>query len=230
MSVFVRPDSPPPRQPSPDITYTPLNPPAHSRSRRRPRLSMQPTSGRAVGPQFSERILHSMRSYDHISENAKCKRLANKQDIGSKSKSRGTPLISPPTTPRSLPTSSPPRSPSLSGKLGHRRSLSFAIPYRSPPPSPTIASPPPPVPPIPAFALNPTDKKPVLQRLPLQPIVTPIYLPDFDTISPVATSHRKQSFTARLSSGHGETGTAMTCAKFFSLRNANCVSSLTCAV
>ncbi|KAF5390664.1 hypothetical protein D9757_002678 [Collybiopsis confluens] len=42
--------------------------------------------------------------------------------------------------------------------LTHRRSIQFAVPYRSPPASPTLASPPPPVPPIPAFALDVPDQ------------------------------------------------------------------------
>ncbi|KAF9076790.1 hypothetical protein BDP27DRAFT_701194 [Rhodocollybia butyracea] len=54
--------------------------------------------------------------------------------------------------------------------LTHRRSIQLAIPYRSPPPSPTLASPPPPVPPIPAFVLDcPAPRRTPTQSLPPPP-------------------------------------------------------------
>jgi hypothetical protein len=66
MSIFVRPDSPPPRQPSPDITLAPLPYPHH------PRRVASHSKIRAVSParppglQLPIRTIHSARSYDHM--------------------------------------------------------------------------------------------------------------------------------------------------------------------
>lgn len=66
MSIFVRPDSPPPRQPSPDIAPAPLPYPHHPR-----RVVSQPKI-RAVSPvlppglQFPTRTVQPARSYDRI--------------------------------------------------------------------------------------------------------------------------------------------------------------------
>ena len=66
MSIFVRPDSPPPRQPSPDIPPAPLPYPHHPR-----RVASQPkiravSPARPPGLQLPTRTVHSARSYDHI--------------------------------------------------------------------------------------------------------------------------------------------------------------------
>ena len=66
MSIFVRPDSPPPRQPSPDITPAPLPYPHHPR-----RVVSQPkiravSPARPPGLQLPTRTVQSARSYDHI--------------------------------------------------------------------------------------------------------------------------------------------------------------------
>ena len=66
MSIFVRPDSPPPRQPSPDITPTPLPYPHHPR-----RVASQPkfrpvSPARPPGLQLPTRTVQPARSYDHI--------------------------------------------------------------------------------------------------------------------------------------------------------------------
>lgn len=53
--------------------------------------------------------------------------------------------------------------------LNHRRSIQFAIPYRSPPASPTLAAAPPPVPPIPSFVLDGPDNSRVSQQITLTP-------------------------------------------------------------
>ncbi|KAF8917867.1 hypothetical protein CPB85DRAFT_1283743 [Mucidula mucida] len=135
----MRADSPPPRLPSPDIPYIPLNPP--------PRRSAMPA--RSCGD-----LRHKARTA-----------LSKTPSRSSLKPTRQ----SPPSTSRSLPPPSPPRSPTFK-TVQHRRSLSFAVPYRSPPPSPTIAAAPPPVPPIPAFALNLSDRKPVLRSPPPEPI------------------------------------------------------------
>jgi hypothetical protein len=66
MSIFVRPDSPPPRQRSPDIAPAPLPYPHHPR-----RVASQPkiravSPARPPGLQLPTRTVHSARSYDHI--------------------------------------------------------------------------------------------------------------------------------------------------------------------
>jgi len=222
MSIFIRPDSPPPRMPSPDIIPEPLSsPPIHSRSRttsrRCLRLPLQsqtaPIPPCLIGSPLLDKTLLSTRSCDHLREKANPGQWADGEAFGP----RGTLNVSPPTTPRSLPLPSPTDG-SSNFRRGHRRTLSFAIPYRSPPPSPTIASRPPPVPPIPAFVLSPTDKKPILHTQPTRLI--PIYLPEPEAISPiseVSISPRKQNRS--IPAPRREKSTGMTCLKFFSLRN-----------
>lgn len=66
MSIFARPDSPPPRQPSPEIPHAPLPYPHHPR-----RVSSNPkikavSPARPPGLQLPTRIVQSARSYDHI--------------------------------------------------------------------------------------------------------------------------------------------------------------------
>jgi hypothetical protein len=68
MSIFVRPDSPPPRQPSPDITPAPLPYPHHPR-----RVASQPkirvvSPSRPPGLQSPIRTIQPVRSYDHMSK------------------------------------------------------------------------------------------------------------------------------------------------------------------
>jgi len=242
MSLY-RPESPPPRQPSPELVHTSLPyPPIRARGtppspasmpRRNPKLSLQVASPPAelqylTGSQRPQgKPLLSSRSYDHMRENLSPKASGSPHSKPRRVSSRLN--VSGPTTPRSLPSRSPPHSPNPNFKRGHRRSLSFAIPYRSPPPSPTISSPPPPVPPIPAFALTPTDKKPVLRPQPVD--VAQIYLPELDDISPIS---EKPSLTFRkptIPRADGSHG-GMTCLKFFSLHNAHKLSRTvrTCAV
>jgi hypothetical protein len=66
MSIFVRPDSPPPRQPSPDIPHTPLPYPHHPR-----RVTSQPkfravSPARPPGLQVPSRTIQPTRSHDHL--------------------------------------------------------------------------------------------------------------------------------------------------------------------
>lgn len=66
MSIFVRPDSPPPRQPSPDILPAPLPYPNHPR-----RVVSHPkirtvSPARPPGLQLPTRTIQYARSYDHI--------------------------------------------------------------------------------------------------------------------------------------------------------------------
>ena len=69
MSIFVRPESPPPRQPSPDITPAPLPYPHHPRRvASQPKIRVcSPSPSRPPGLQSPPtRTLQSARSYDHM--------------------------------------------------------------------------------------------------------------------------------------------------------------------
>ncbi|KAJ6539481.1 hypothetical protein B0H19DRAFT_1269790 [Mycena capillaripes] len=176
MSFFARPDSPPPRSPSPDAVLAPLPPPFAGASR-----PAQPVS--------ASRALTSTSSDPEE-------------------------RVEPRTL---LPSGS-------SFRRAHRRTLSFAVPYRSPPASPTISSPPPPVPPIPEFVLSPTDKKPVLHSPASAPTrVNHIYLPEWEqfTVAPdVAPRKTRTSMSGRRTGGLASPA-AMTCSTFFALHNQN---------
>ncbi|KAJ7179004.1 hypothetical protein C8R46DRAFT_621125 [Mycena filopes] len=189
-----RPQSPPPRSPSPEVILAPLPPPVRRRTvtpARPPRLSLQSTDSR---PRLDrpQRTLASTRSHGDL-----------RQSATPGSASRG--FISAPSTPSSS-----------SFRRANKRLLSDAVPYRSPPASPTLSSPPPPVPPIPEFVLSPTDKKAVL-RTPTR--VPHIYLPEWEqfTIIPDLASPRKPR-TPTSARAHPS---AMTCSTFFALHNQN---------
>ncbi|KAF8076522.1 hypothetical protein FPV67DRAFT_1664784 [Lyophyllum atratum] len=218
MSIFTRPDSPPPRQPSPELAYTPL--PVRARQRTMSSQNSASTYAPSTPPGLSVRRPHkpilTARSYDHLHEKASRTRNA---------RTRSNLTASPPNTPRSLPLPSPSRS-HFSDIPPYRRTLSNAIPYLSPPPSPTIAAPPPPVPPIPAFVLSPPAqiKSAHFQR---PAAVLPIHLPDLDNLSPLSESTRiprkqtpvpppekQQQFSPE---PHRSVG--VTCLRFFSMRN-----------
>ncbi|PPR07193.1 hypothetical protein CVT26_012627 [Gymnopilus dilepis] len=66
MSIFVRPESPPPRQPSPDIFLTPLPYPHPRRVHSQPRLG-QDSPVSPPGLATSARTMHSSRSFDGFS-------------------------------------------------------------------------------------------------------------------------------------------------------------------
>lgn len=218
MSMFTRPASPPPPMPSPKLEPTPLpSPPLRPRNRPATRLRIQshvtPVQPSLMGSPLLERTLNSSRSCTNLrAKDGPREFLRGEENRSKKQRSRGD--VSPPSTPRSLPLPTPPRTPSI---RGHRRSLSFAIPYRSPPPSPTISAPPP-VPPIPVSKLSPTDKKPVLRPQPTR--ITPIYLPDLD-ITPIIEVTPSSPERQRAPECRGERGAVMTCLRFFSLRNSN---------
>ena len=221
-----RPDSPPPPMPSPQLVPSPLpSPPMLSRhrtlSRQPSNISATTTHSRFLGPPLVEKRIHTSRSYDAFNHNVRRRDPTVPSDVfGTPRKSprpaytNNNHLPSPPTTPRSLPI---PISPGPTRRRSHCTSLSFAIPYRSPPPSPTIASPPPPVPPIPAFALGPTDKKPVLHPQPsphrrTSPV--PLYFPSLTSPDTVSMPSRKQMRTVVVP--RAESG--LTCQQFFALR------------
>ncbi|KAG6880382.1 hypothetical protein C0992_007793 [Termitomyces sp. T32_za158] len=199
MSIFARPPSPPPRQPSPELGYTPL-PSPHVRARHRT-LSSQTSLAPSIPPglfvQKPRKSILTVRSCN---------------DLPSSSRSQGFPRPSTPATPRSLP--SPSRS--AFGEITHRRTLSNAIPYRSPPPSPTLPSPPPPVPPIPSFALSPPTP---MKHCPRPAAITPIHLPDLDNVPPLTEATNPPRSRKQPSRARTPEKVAMTCLRFFSLRN-----------
>ncbi|KAJ7684040.1 hypothetical protein B0H17DRAFT_1073366 [Mycena rosella] len=203
-----RPESPPPRSPSPDVVLAPLPaPPVRRRthSARPPRLSLTASADpKAERSMHLQKTLASMRSCGDLRQNPP-------------TKSAPRSVLSAPPTPRSFAPSSP-SSPGF--RRTHRRTLSFAVPYRSPPASPTLSSPPPPVPPIPEFVLSPTDKKPVLHS-PAPTRVDHIYLPEWEqfTVAPDVTPRKPRTSMSGRRTGGG--GAPMTCSTFFALHNPN---------
>ncbi|KDQ29338.1 hypothetical protein PLEOSDRAFT_1083090 [Pleurotus ostreatus PC15] len=123
----------------------------------------------------------------------------------------------------------------------------------SPPPAPSPREVPPPVPAIPAVLLTPTDKKPVLRkkgsREGKEKRITPIYLPELDVQSPAmnnnpfsaqaikAHEERERDELARIERereqkekkggrrAEKEKDIAMTCLKFFSMKNASAAAA-----
>ncbi|KAJ4478261.1 hypothetical protein J3R30DRAFT_3480234 [Lentinula aciculospora] len=158
MSIFARPESPPPRAPSPDYcaSFNPL--PIRSK---KSQASMRPMSTYSDAPK-QKPILRSVHSLDtaHNASGA-THSIDHSRLLGhdlSGQVSKGILKPSPPPSPSFASVSS--RSSTSSSKaLAHSRSLQFAVPYRSPPASPTLAPPPPPVPPIPAFVLTDDEKE-----------------------------------------------------------------------
>ncbi|KAJ7228525.1 hypothetical protein GGX14DRAFT_68927 [Mycena pura] len=209
LSPCPRPDSPPPRSPSPDVVLAPLPPPRRHTAPRPIRLSLQGAQPRPKvdKPQRTVASARSCGDFRHPPT----------------PKSASFFAVSEPSTPRSTGSSSP----SEAGfRRTHRRTLSFAASSRSrsPPPSPTVASPPPPVPPIPAFVLSPTDKKPVLHPAPTPARVNHIYLPEWEhfTVAPDGTPRkpRRTEATAIVAARRAVAAPApMTCSTFFALHN-----------
>ncbi|KAF8195740.1 hypothetical protein K438DRAFT_1826450 [Mycena galopus ATCC 62051] len=198
MSFFRPASPPPPRSPSPEVVLKPLPPP-----RRTPRLSLQSSDERPK-TERPQRSLASMRSCGDL-----------RHPATPKSASRS--VVSAPPTPRTVVPSSPSGS---SFRRTHKRStLSYAVPYRSPPASPTLSSPPPPVPPIPEFVLSPTDKKAVLH--PATPTRHHIYLPEweqFAVVPDLAAPPRKKR-TSMSRRPVAAPPAAMTCSTFLALHN-----------
>ncbi|KAJ3710412.1 hypothetical protein C8R42DRAFT_691109 [Lentinula raphanica] len=164
MSIFARPESPPPRAPSPDhcISLNPL--PIRSK---RSQASIRPMSAAACNNDAQPKQKHVLRSV-HSLDTSHCSSeftpsstnnsLLLGHDLLGRQPSKGILKPSPPPSPSFVSISS--RSSTSSGRpLAHSRSLQFASPYRSPPASPTINGPPPPVPPLPAFVFTGAEKE-----------------------------------------------------------------------
>lgn len=214
MPIYARPDSPPPRAPSPVLVHIPLpSPPPRNRGR-----VASPRQARLRG-HSKQPGLHQLtpaRSYDHMSSKE-----SNFRDLDAeeptRKRTRSTLTLPSPILSHSLSI------PAAEFKPRHRRSLSFAIPYRSPPASPTIALPPPPVPPIPTFVLTSPQSKPT-RAYPSTLQIAPIYLPEIDELSPLSETDTLVSSTlpepkSLDSSQQKRRGVGMTCLKFFTLRN-----------
>ncbi|KAL4255853.1 TPX2 C-terminal domain-containing protein [Pleurotus pulmonarius] len=172
----------------------------------------------------------------------------------SSSSSSSCSSASSPITPRSFTLPLPPiDSPAAKRtKSRHHRSHSIVVPSprrrsSSPPPAPSPREAPPPVPAIPAVLLTPTDKKPVLRtKTGKEKRITPIYLPELDIQSLAMGSN---PFSAKAIKAHEERerdelarveregkeqekekkgarrDTAMTCLKFFSMKNASAAAA-----
>jgi hypothetical protein len=123
MSIFVRPDSPPPRQPSPDILPEPLPYPHHPR-----RIPFQPKVR-----------IHSARSYDFL--NTKPTKHSDDGHCSLRSarpRTRSNLNVSPVTTPSSSPAPSSRNSQEFSQRT---LSIPYAFPHPSPSPSPVLGAP-----------------------------------------------------------------------------------------
>lgn len=216
MSTYSRSLSPPPPLPSPQLLPTSLpSPPTFPGSRlprRRLHILSQPSSPapippRLIGSPLLNKTLNISRSFERINEEAKATLWVDGDEFGSnrpesermKDKEQYK-LLS---------------SPSFPSKRASRRPSPVHIPYHSPPPSPTITSPPPPVPPIPAFLLSAYHKKPVLH--------TPPSLPTWPAkIVPVPchperhTLRRKRGLSAP---HHHGRAAGLTCSQFMTMRN-----------
>ncbi|TRM67675.1 hypothetical protein BD626DRAFT_534033 [Schizophyllum amplum] len=202
-----RPESPPPRAPSPEVGFAPL--PVRSRNQSAASSSSTAAAARARTRLSPPRALRSVRSTDAFRPTKKPLLALNAQPR--KMRSHGTlheaaepPSL--PSSPRSTASSSTSSSSSMSSRRSHR-SLSHAVPYRSPPASPNVAAAPPPVPPIPAFALD--ERTPLKQTQMRAPLLEPENIAHM-LGRPIVS--RKTSFR--------DMRQGLTCASFFSLRNA----------
>jgi hypothetical protein len=208
--AYNRPLSPPPPLPSPQLLPTslpsPPTPTLHSKSsRRRLRLQSQPASPpippRLIGSPLLEKPSNTRRSHDRIDDQAKAALWVDGDEFGStrsEEEQKSARSIAPPL---SLPPSK-----------RARRVIPIHTSYISPPPSPQLCSPAPPVPPIPAFALSASDKKPVLHTPPPLPTWPSKIIPEFTPTCAERTAMRRNR---GLSAPQGRPG--MTCTQFMAM-------------
>jgi hypothetical protein len=205
-----RSGSPPPPMPSPQLVPTPLpSPPPftkkHSKSRVTPSLqNSPPIPPSLIGSPLLRKTLNSARSHDRLDCKAKAGLFGDDDEFGARRSRENRRCQS--TTSLSSAYSSPR---SLKRTLAHITSR-----CRSPPPSPAIVSPPPPVPPIPAFMLAPTDKRSTLQPSPKRSTanhaaIFDLYLDHPTEDTSLATRQRCDS----------QPGGALTCMQFFAMHN-----------
>lgn len=206
--LYSRPESPPPRVPSPPpYVFTPLASPS-SRSHRKPSSSSSSSAPSLPPGLQQEKSLLTVRSFEHMSPHKADLEIRHRQPKRTRS-ALGY-------TASSLRANSLPE-PFIQPLVSqpHHRTLSLASQISSPP-SPRSRSPPPPVPPIPSFVLTPADEKsthPVDQR------ITPIRFPSLDSLSP---SHDLPASVTKPSKKNGLCKSriaSIPCLKLFSLRN-----------
>ncbi|KAF8165231.1 hypothetical protein B0H34DRAFT_229558 [Crassisporium funariophilum] len=208
MSIFVRPDSPPPRQPSPDITPAPLPYPHHPRRvASQPKIRVHsPTMPPGLYP--PTRSLQSVRSYEYLGRTeTKSSDDGHSSLKSARCRTRSTHAASSLSSPRSSPDPSPRGSPDLVPR--HRRSFSMAVA----PQFPSVQSRAPPVPAVPTSA---SIGKPILSP---QPVLSrPIYLPDIDEMASHVSSRRKPQPKPTLPTLEKPRSMGITCLQFFGLR------------
>ncbi|KAH7914234.1 hypothetical protein BJ138DRAFT_1057568 [Hygrophoropsis aurantiaca] len=203
---FVRPASPPPPMPSPQLIPTPLpSPPSFTRKPSRSRLTVPaqhspPIPPSLIGSPLLRKTLNGSRSHERLDRKAKAGLFGDDDEFGTRKSHLAGKR-------RTSASASPPRPEHVT-----KRSSAQTPPrYRSPPPSPAAASPPPPVPPIPAFMLTPTDKKSVLQPSPKRSsphhTIFDLYMDRSDDELSRSHSLAKQS------------SNAVTCMQFFTMHN-----------
>jgi hypothetical protein len=200
-----RSQSPPPPMPSPELVPTPLPspPPIHRNSRLTvPPNNSPPIPPRLIGSPLLQNTLNSSRSHDRLNRKAKEGLFGEDDEFGARKRAlgkRSNSSISSLSVISSSPIGTPRR------RLGQSSTR-----YRSPPPSPSIASPPPPVPPIPAFMLTSTDKKSVVRSIPNKRATAPAQHALFD-LTPSLSRTRCESTP--------QSPGAMTCMQFFTMHN-----------
>ncbi|KAG2757379.1 hypothetical protein P692DRAFT_20824778, partial [Suillus brevipes Sb2] len=206
MSFARRSQSPPPPMPSPELLPTPLPspPPIHRISRLTiPANNSPPIPPRLIGSPLLQNTLNASRSHDRLDRKAKEGLFGEDDDFGARKRALGRRSNS---SISSLPILSNSPSRTTRRNLGQSSAR-----FRSPPPSPSIASPPPPVPPIPAFMLTSTDKKSVVRSIPIKRATTPAHHALFDLTPSLSRTRCKSSPQAP---------GAMTCMQFFTMHNA----------
>jgi hypothetical protein len=202
---FRRCESPPPPMPSPLLVPTPLpSPPPFAPKIHKSRITQSAQNSPRIGPPFLKKTLNSSQSHDRLDHKAKAGLFGDDDEFGAR-KSRENRRC-PSTTSVSSAYSSPR---SLKRSLGN-----IPLRCRSPPPNAAIASPPPPVPPIPAFMLAPTDKRSTLQPSPKRSSASHTAI--FDLYMGHARKETSSTTRKRRESEHGN---ALTCMQFFTMHN-----------
>jgi len=138
-SFYARPDSPPPRQPSPDILPPSLpHPPRRISSQ--PRIHVQPPPGLAGHERT--KTLHSARSYDFLSPRTRPSTFPEDDERRSlrsgRRPSRSNLTVSPVSSPRSSPSSSVRSTPDFVPRHRRNPSVAFNLSSASSSPSPNF--------------------------------------------------------------------------------------------
>ncbi|KAF9226581.1 hypothetical protein BS17DRAFT_764805 [Gyrodon lividus] len=196
--------------PSPQLIPTPLpSPPPFTKKLSKSRVTLPPSHHPRVPPSLIgspllKKTLNYSQSHERLDRKAKAGLFGDDDEFGARKSRENRRCLS--TTSLSSAYSSPR---SLKRTLGQ-----FPSRCRSPPPSPAIVSPPPPVPPIPVFMLAPTDKRSILQPSPKRSTASHAAIFDLYVDHPThgtcpATRKRCES----------QPGGALTCMQFFAMHN-----------